>query len=160
MLDIRCQYHELADPRILKPHPKNPNEHTDDQIDRLIEILKYQGWRNPILVSRLSGYIVSGHGRLMAALEMGEASVPVTYQDFADPAHEYAHLVADNALNDWSFLNLGQINVDISEYGPDFNLEMLGIKDFTVDVSEKGSGSPEKEKSENICSQCGQLIES
>lgn len=33
---------------LLKSHPKNPNKHTPAQIDRLCELIKYQGFRVPI----------------------------------------------------------------------------------------------------------------
>lgn len=51
----------------LKSHPKNRNKHPEDQLRRLAEILKYQGWRYPIKVSKRSGFVTSGHGRIEAA---------------------------------------------------------------------------------------------
>lgn len=37
----------------LRPHPKNPNSHSKDQIKRLAQILSYQGWRYPIKGAKL-----------------------------------------------------------------------------------------------------------
>lgn len=136
-MEIRCRYDQLVPLKELKPHPKNRNDHPDDQIERLAEILKYQGWRYPIKISNLSGYIISGHGRLMAAQFLKLDSVPVQYQDYESEEQEYADLIADNAVASWSELDLSGINSDILDLGPDFNVDLLGLKDFVVDPIEK-----------------------
>jgi hypothetical protein len=121
----------------LKRHPKNPNKHSPEQIERLSQILAYQGWRYAIKVSRQSGFITSGHGRLEAAIKAGEKNVPVVFQDYDNDEQEYADIVADNAIASWSELDLANINTEIGELGPDFDIDLLGIKDFTLDVAEK-----------------------
>jgi len=123
--------------KTLKPHPKNPNKHSKEQIKRLAEIIKYQGFRSPVVVSNRSGYIVAGHGRVEAAIQNGLSKVPVSYQDFTDDEQEYAHMTADNAIADWATLDLSAINKDIIELGPDFNIDMLGIKDFEIEPADK-----------------------
>lgn len=121
----------------LKPHPKNRNQHSKEQVARLAQIIKYQGWRSPIIVSKLSGFIVAGHGRLEAAYKLKQKEVPVVYQDFIDEAQEYAFLVSDNAIASWSELDLSGINTDIGDLGPDFNIDLLGIENFTIEVADK-----------------------
>jgi|SRR5271157_3530900 len=121
----------------LKPHPKNPNKHSPEQIDRLAKIIEYQGWRHPIVVSKQSGFIVAGHGRLLAAKKLGLSEVPVHYQDFANEDQEYAFVVSDNAIASWAELDLANINVELVGLGPDFDIDMLGISNFTIDISEK-----------------------
>jgi DNA modification methylase len=121
----------------LAPHPKNRNSHPKEQIDRLAAILKYQGWRYPVKVSNLSGFITSGHGRLEAARLNGWKEVPVSFQDYADEDQEYADLTADNAVASWSELDLSGINTDLADLGPDFDLDMLGIRDFVLEPAEK-----------------------
>lgn len=128
---------EWKDPKSLQPHPKNRNKHPKEQIERLVDLLKYQGWRLPIIVSKLSGYIVAGHGRLEAAMLAGFEKVPVAVQDFDDYEQEYAFMVSDNAISEWANLDLGGINDDLQDLGPDFDLEMLGFKDFKLEPAEK-----------------------
>ncbi len=137
-MKIHCQYTKLFNPKELKQHPKNRNKHSEDQIDRLIKILEYQGWRYPIKVSERSGFITSGHGRLMAAIKMNLSEVPVSLQDYDSDEQEYADVQSDNAIALWSELDLSGINLDLGELGPDFDIDLLGIKNFTLDVSEKG----------------------
>lgn len=95
---VFCAHDELLDLAKIIPNPLNPNTHPKEQIKLLAQIIKAQGWRAPITVSTRSGYIVAGHGRLMAAYEMGAQQAPVDYQNFASEAEEYAALVADNRL--------------------------------------------------------------
>ena len=63
-------------------------------------------------------------------------SFPVDYQDFESDEAEYAFIVADNAIgkDSWASLDLSAINIEIGDLGPEFVLDMLGLKDFHIDV--------------------------
>lgn len=143
----------------LKPRTNNRNFHPQDQLDRLAEIYKYQGFRNPIIVSNQSGEIVCGTGRFLAALRAGLKQVPVIYQDYESDTQEYAHHVADNSLSLWSDLDLSGINSDLPDLGP-MDIDMLGIKDFTVDISEKTADDTANEETDQraICGECGRKM--
>lgn len=133
---IHCKYDTLADPRTLRDHHKNRNKHSDEQIERLAKLYGYHGVRHPIIVSSLSGCIVAGHGRKLAAIKAGIPEMPVVFQSFADEQAEYAFIQADNAIALWADLDLAGINSDLGDLGPDFDIDFLGIKDFTIDPSE------------------------
>jgi DNA modification methylase len=120
-----------------KPHPKNRNKHPDDQLKRLASILNYQGWRYPVKVSKRSGYVTSGHGRIEAAKINNWPQVPVNLQDYDDDEMEYADVQSDNAIASWAELDLAGINADIGDLGPDFDLDLLGIKDFELEPADK-----------------------
>lgn len=129
--EIRCSYRELRDPAVLVPHPRNPNRHCAKQIDLLARIIRHQGWRNPIVVSARSGFVVAGHGRLQAALQLGVAVVPVDVQEFATEADEWAHLVADNRIAELAEMDqdgLGDLLRDLGEV-EDFDLDLTGFDD-------------------------------
>ena len=149
---IKCAYDNLVNINELTLHDKNPNSHSDDQAERLAQIMRYQGVRSPVIVSRLSGKVVAGHGRIEAFKKLHEEfpqeqwdKVPVQTQDFDDEAQEYTYLVSDNAISEWSELNLQQINLDSMDIGP-FEIELLGLKDFDVQP---------KKKRARICPHCG-----
>lgn len=162
MAKIHCKYDELVNPKSLKNHPKNRNKHGQDQIERLAELYKYHGIRHPIIVSNLTGCIVAGHGRKLAALRAGLNEVPVVYQDFDSSEAEYAFLQADNAIATWAELDLSAINTDIADLGPDFDLDMLGIKNFTLDLEEAefdpSDDADENANSEKRCPHCGEAL--
>lgn len=136
-MKINCAHDSLVDLTDLVPNPKNPNKHSDDQIKRLAEIIDYQGQRSPIVVSNRSGFITKGHGRLESIKLLGWEKVAVDYQDYDDEAQEYADIVADNAIAEWAVLDLGDINKNIIEFGPELDINLLGIKDFVLEPAEK-----------------------
>lgn len=128
---IRCSYKELRDPATLTPHPRNPNKHGARQVDMLARIIRHQGWRNPIVVSARSGFVVAGHGRLQAALQLGAAEVPVDVQEFATEADEWAHLVADNRIAELADMDTGGLGELLRDLGEveDFDLDLTGFDD-------------------------------
>jgi len=135
-MNIHCKYDSLVKVNSLKPHPKNRNKHPDEQIERLAKILKYQGVRAPIVVSRRSGKIVKGHGTLQAIKKNGWQEAPIVIQDFEDDDQEWLFLQSDNAIANWAELDLKGINADLSELGP-FDIDLIGIKDFEVEPLDK-----------------------
>ncbi len=132
-MKVHCLYDKLVDPRKLKAHPLNHNKHPQDQIERLASILQYQGWRYAVKVSKRSGCVTAGHGRIEAARHNGWESVPVVYQEYETDEQEYADVQADNAIASWAELDLSGINLDIPDLGPDFDIEMLGLRNFTIE---------------------------
>jgi|694.fasta_scaffold02549_35 DNA modification methylase len=144
-VEIHCKHDALVEPKKLKVHPKNRNKHSKEQIERLAKLYEYHGIRHPIIVSSRSGYIVAGHGRKAAAHDLGMKEFPVVYQDFDSDEAEYAFIQADNAIALWAELDLSGINSDLPELGPDFDIDMLGIKNFEIDVADKDFEADEDE---------------
>jgi ParB-like chromosome segregation protein Spo0J len=97
-IPVYCRYDEAVDIDKITGHPRNPNKHSDEQIALLAKIIKSSGWRNPICVSNRSGFVIKGHGRLMAARVLGASLAPVEYQDYESEAAEYNDLIADNRI--------------------------------------------------------------
>lgn len=150
---IHCLYDKLVSVEQLKDkfNPNNHNLHPGDQIERLAQILNYQGWRYPIKVSKRSGFITSGHGRLAAAIHNGWKECPVNFQDYESDEQEYADVQADNAIASWAELDLSGINTNLADLGPDFDIDLLGIKDFVLEPAEKlAPGCDEDEVPERI----------
>jgi len=132
MIEVKCQYKEMVDPATLVPHPRNPNRHPSHQIGLLSKLIKHQGWRHPIIVSKQSGFIVAGHGRLESALKLKAELVPVDYQDFESEAEEYQFMVSDNTIQELAELDLAMVSQDVLDFGPDFDLDLLAIPNFTL----------------------------
>jgi len=145
LMKIKCKYSELVEIEKLVPHPKNPNDHSEDQIKILAEGLKFYGIRHPIIVSNQSGWMAAGEARFRAAKINGWKKFPVDFQDFNDGAEEYAFMVFDNAISHRSELNRAKINEDFLDLGPDFDLDLLGIKDFVLEPAEKYDEETEDE---------------
>ena len=132
---VLCAHTSLADPATLKPNPANPNRHSAHQIQILAAIIQEQGWRAPITVSKRSGLIVRGHGRLEAALLMGCDKVPVDEQDYANEAEELADLLADNRLSELAELDeadLKKVIEKLREADPSFDVELTGFMEDEI----------------------------
>jgi len=132
-MKIKCAHTEIRDIVNLVPHPRNSNKHPEKQIKLLAKIMKHQGWRHPITVSKRSGYVVSGHGRLDAAKLNGWDKAPVDLQDFENEADEFAHLIADNKIaelaeHDDSLMIDGIKELELEDF------ELLGLDDFELEV--------------------------
>lgn len=138
-MKFNCAYGELLaidDPRIIQ-NPKNPNKHPEEQIERLAKIIDYQGQRAPIVISKRSGFMTKGHGRLLAIKHLGWSQIAVDFQDYENEAQEYADMVADNAIAEWSTQDSEMIKIEAIELGPELNIEMLGMKDFEIETIEE-----------------------
>jgi hypothetical protein len=128
-MQIKSEKIEFVETESITKNPKNPNAHSLEQIERLVKLIKKTGFRNPLIVSKKSGFLIAGHGRLEVAKILQMKKVPVIFQDFENEAEEYSFMVSDNAIAEWSKLNLDQIKMDIDGF-EDFEIDMLGLKDF------------------------------
>jgi hypothetical protein len=108
-IPVWCNFDAIVPVEDLRPNPLNPNTHSEDQIYRLGEIIEENGWRHPITVSKRSGLITKGWGRLLAALLKMWEEVPVEYQYYRDEAHELADMVADNRIQELSTTDYGKL---------------------------------------------------
>lgn len=143
-VNIQCAHDELVDLVRLQPNPRNPNKHPKRQIDMLAKIISYQGQRAPIVVSKRSGFIVKGHGRLEAIKALGWEKAAVDFQDYEDEAQEFADMVADNKIaelaeHDDEMMKAGVLELNLDQ---GFDLELLGLIDFNLDPAEvKNTGA-------------------
>lgn len=160
--EIKCGYSEMMDLANVVSHPKNPNKHSRRQIELLSKLIKYQGWRHPVIVSQKSGFVVAGHGRVEAAKLLGLNEVPVEYQDFDNEAQEYQFMVSDNSIQELSELDEVMIQQDILDFGPDFDLDQLAMPDFEIkkldEIPENTSvefDASNFDKFEHQCPKCG-----
>lgn len=141
---VYCAHDKIVETDSLVGNPRNPNTHPKEQVEALAKIIKRQGWRHPIVVSNRSGFVVKGHGRLLAAAALGVSHVPVDYQDYESEASEYADLMADNKIQEFSELDAklsAEILMDIKNSG---NIE-LEMSAFTEDALEALLAESEKD---------------
>ena len=133
-IEVWCSFDKLVPVEELKPNPRNPNTHPVRQIELLAKNIRYFGFRHPITVSKLSGLIVSGHGRLAAAKHLGLQLVPVDFQDFASENDEMAVLVADNRLAELASIDLNSLESLVNELKVDgFDTLLTGFEDADLE---------------------------
>lgn len=143
----------------LSEYPLNANEHTSEQIDKIIELGEHYGFRDPLIVDKDlqpdgTHWVLAGNGRLQAARKAGWENLPIILQPFKSDAEKYGFMVSHNAVSSTGWgggLDLAKINTDISQFGPELDVEMLAIKDFVIDPSE--IDLPELKSEEPDCQQ-------
>lgn len=148
-MEIKSKEIALVPVSEIKQNPKNRNIHSKSQIKRLEKLIREHGFREPLIVSKRSGLLVAGHGRLEAAKNVGLNTVPVVFQEFDSYEQEYAFGISTNAIQSWSELDFKSMNMDLAELQP-FDVELLGLRDFVVEPADKLP----KEK-QNTCPACG-----
>lgn len=147
-IPVYCAHDRIVPTAELKPNPKNPNKHPQSQIEALGGIIRGNGWRNPITVSTRSGYVVKGHGRLLAAQLEELDEVPVDFQDYESEAAELADLTADNRIAElaetdnkllvevFAEINAGDIDFSLSGYSSEEYDEIAASLNETIAASD------------------------
>ena len=138
---VWCSHDEIGPLEKAIENPRNPNKHPEAQIKLLANIIKVQGWRNPITISKLSGFITKGAGRRKAAELLGVSQVPLDYQDYENEAAEYADLIADNRIAELAEPDLDLVK-DILESIEGLDAELTGYNLDDLGMAEEPPEDP------------------
>ncbi len=134
----------------LQPDPNNARHHTKRQIKQIARSIASFGFNVPVIIDD-TGKIIAGHGRVMAAREMGWQAVPVIQLAHLSPAQARAFAIADNRLTEnssWDENLLGESLRELASLDLDFSLEATGFTMAEIDLKIEGVGAPtEKEDS-------------
>jgi DNA modification methylase len=120
----------------LKPDPANPRLHSKKQIRQIAKSIETFGFNVPILVDADLN-VICGHGRLLAARELGMTEVPTLSLDHLTPAQARAFMIADNRLTEiasWDDRLLAEQLRDLSLSGLDFSVEVTGFEMGEIDL--------------------------
>jgi DNA modification methylase len=121
---LAIEYRPLAS---LIPYARNARTHSDEQVAQIAASIKEFGWTNPVLVDGESG-IIAGHGRVLAARQLGVDPVPCIELAGLSEAQRRAYILADNKLA----LNAGWdealLRVELADLrGMAFDLSLIGF---------------------------------
>ena len=133
---------EIRSIETLKPFPRNPKKHPEEQIDKICSGIKEFGFLVPILIDA-DGEIIAGHGRLLAAQKLKMAEVPVILVDHLTPTQVKAFRIADNKLNEspWDYDMLTELLGEINQDGG--NMDALGFDEAEINRMLDSLLSPE-----------------
>lgn len=81
----------------LRPYAANARTHSKRQIAQIAASMRRFGFTNPVLISD-DGEIIAGHGRVLAAKELGQDMVPTIKLSHLTAAERRAYVIADNKL--------------------------------------------------------------
>lgn len=97
MTEIKVPKIELRDVDSIVPYELNSKKHEKAQVKKIAKSIKEFGWDQPIVVDT-DGVIIKGHGRRLAAIELGLKKVPVLVRDDLTPEQVRAARLADNQV--------------------------------------------------------------
>ncbi|WP_312161116.1 DNA methyltransferase [Phenylobacterium sp.] len=116
----------MRPPGALRAYERNARRHSKAQIAQIAASIQRFGFTNPILVSD-QGEIIAGHGRVMAAKQLGIAQVPTLKLSHLTDEERRAYILADNKLA----LNAGWDSELLA-------IELQALVDLDFDVSLTG----------------------
>jgi DNA modification methylase len=118
--------------RDLLAYPRNARTHSPEQVAQLVASMREFGWTTPLLVDE-QGVIIAGHGRLMAAHQLGVTEVPAMVARGWSDDQKRAYRIADNAIP----LNAGwdqdALRIELHELkASDYDLALTGFGDVQL----------------------------
>jgi len=120
----------------VKPDPKNPRTHKPKQVRQIANSIRQFGFVAPILVDG-NGNVVAGHGRLLAARQLGMTCVPAVCLEHLTPAQVKALRIAENRLSEnseWNERLLAEAFQELSALDLDFGLDVTGFELPEIDL--------------------------
>jgi DNA modification methylase len=128
---------KLCSVRNLRPNKRNARTHPKKQIKQITNSIRRFGWTYPILADE-NGTILAGHGRYLAALELGLSTVPVMTLASLSETEKRALALADNkvALNaGWDRELLARELGELADLLPecDLDVEITGFEPAEID---------------------------
>jgi ParB-like chromosome segregation protein Spo0J len=138
----------------LTPYTKNARKHTQADIETIKQSILAFKFDDPIGIWGDNNIIVEGHGRLIAAKELGYTEVPCVRLDHLSDEQRRAYALAHNKtaeMSEWDFDILGEEMAELTAF--DVDLSAFGFEEPEVidwadvdDLTEKTYKEPETVK--------------
>jgi DNA modification methylase len=117
----------------LKPYARNAKTHGADQVAKIAASMAEFGWTVPVLVAE-DGEVIAGHGRILAAEQLGLAEVPVIVLGHLSEAQRRANRIADNKLTELGGWDEALLSAEMQELlAEDFDLSLTGFEDAELE---------------------------
>jgi hypothetical protein len=117
----------------LIPHARNARTHSEEQVAQIAGSIAEFGFVNPVLVGD-DGVMVAGHGRVLAARQLGLAEVPVIVLSHLAPAQPRALMIADNQIATNAGWNDEMLTAELAALrDEDVDLGLLGFDESEIE---------------------------
>ncbi len=118
----------------LQPYAKNAKMHGEDQVARLAASMAEFGWTVPCLVGE-DGELIAGHGRVLAATQLGLTEAPVIVLGHLTEAQRRAYRLADNKLTELGTWDEALLSAELQDLlAEDYDLSLIGFDDGELDA--------------------------
>ena len=149
-------------PGDLTPYEHNARKHAEEDLNVIKASIRENGFLDPIGIWGDNNLIVEGHGRQMAALEMGLESVPCIRLDHLTEAQRREYALVHNKSAELSGWDFTELEAELAELEMDFDMSEFGFDDPASDTSDDSYESPESFKeygedmeTKHVCPRCG-----
>lgn len=109
-LNLRIEYVPIGS---IKAYSRNAKLHPQEQIEQIKESIRQVGFRDPIGIWH--GEIVEGHGRHIAAKELGMETVPVIKLDDMTDEERRAYMLIHNQTTMNSGWDMDLLDIELAE---------------------------------------------
>ena len=117
----------------LQPYARNAKAHGADQVAKIAASMAEFGWTVPCLVGE-DGELIAGHGRVLAATQLGLTEAPVIVLGHLTEAQRRAYRIADNKLTELGTWDEALLSAELNELlAEDFDLSLVGFSDGELD---------------------------
>lgn len=154
MQDLQIAYVPIDS---IKPYANNAKLHPEEQVEQIRKSIEQFGFNDPIALWH--GEIVEGHGRLMAAQEIGMETVPVIRLDMLTDEERRAYALAHNKLTMNSGFDFGKLEEELASL--EIDMGDFGFENQSDDVPYDGLFADAEPKTDNElkqikCPHCGE----
>lgn len=109
------------------PYAANSRTHSAEQIEELCAAIMFYGFTIPVLIDEADG-IVAGHGRVMAAQQLGMEEVPVIVARGWSAEKIAAYVIWDNRSTEKAGWDLGVLGAELGRLdSAGFSLSLTGF---------------------------------
>ncbi|KCZ53640.1 hypothetical protein HY29_16605 [Hyphomonas beringensis] len=130
---LKIQYVEIGK---LVPYVRHARTHKPKQIDQIASAIRQFGFTNPILIGD-DGEIIAGHGRVLAAKQLGMREIPTVCLSHLSPEERQAYRIADNRLAERAGWDEGLLAIELASLAQldvNFELEITGFDTAEIDL--------------------------
>lgn len=119
---------ELLTLEALVPYARNSRTHSPAQVAQLAGSIREFGFTNPVLIDAAGG-IIAGHGRVLAARQLGLTEVPCIRLGHLSETQKRAYIIADNQLAMNASWDEAMLALELAALNSDgFDLELTGFE--------------------------------
>jgi len=151
----------------IKEYENNAKEHPDWQIEQIANSIQEFGFNDPIAINA-DNQIIEGHGRLLAAKQLGLTEIPCIVLTGLTEVQERAYIIAHNKTTMNTDFDLDRLQYELNALKVmEFDLSLTGFSDYetenllqeTEEINlDEFVSDEEKKQKEKRCPHCGELL--
>lgn len=147
MDNLKIEYLPVED---LVPYQNNARKHTNTDVSAIAKSIEMFGFDDPIGIWK-GNVIIEGHGRLMAAKQLGMETVPVIRLDHLTDEERRSYALVHNKSAELSEWDDDMLSLELEDLFDDFDMADFG---FDFDLDDENVEIVEDEVPEEVETRC------